>query len=109
MVNRESFFSIHDPRFTIHERRMSLRISNVRLSVEEPEALLPERLARILGVAPAALTRWRILRKSLDARNKHALQFVYTAEVSLPEDEARLAARATRTPHPLPPTHASHE
>jgi uncharacterized FAD-dependent dehydrogenase len=92
---------------------MSLRISNVRLGVDEPESLLPQRLAKILGVAPAALTRWRILRKALDARNKHTLQFVYTAEVSLPEDEARLAARASHpavridiyheTPFTLPP------
>jgi uncharacterized FAD-dependent dehydrogenase len=73
---------------------MSLRISNVRLSVDEPESALPERLARVLGLAPAALTRWRILRKSLDARNKNALQFVYTAEVALAEDEAGVVARA---------------
>jgi uncharacterized protein len=80
---------------------MSLRISNVRLGVDEPETLLPQRLARILGLSPAALTHWRILRKALDARNKNALQFVYTAEVSLPEDEASLAARAARTRHPV--------
>ncbi|HWG44846.1 MAG TPA: NAD(P)-binding protein [Gemmataceae bacterium] len=80
---------------------MSLRISNVRLSVDEPETLLPQRLARILGLSPTALTHWRILRKALDARNKHALQFVYTAEVSLPADEARIVAHASRTRHPV--------
>ncbi len=80
---------------------MALRISNVRLSVDEPEANLPARLARILGVKPEALGRWRILRKSLDARDKDALQFVYTAEVAVPEGEARLAALARRTSHPV--------
>src|SRR6516162_9382010 len=79
---------------------MALRISNVRLSVDEPEANLPARLARVLGVKPEALGRWRILRKSLDARDKDALQFVYTAEVTAPEDEARLLAHASCTPHP---------
>jgi uncharacterized protein len=79
---------------------MALRISNVRLSVDEPEANLPARLARILGVKPEALGRWRILRKSLDARDKDALQFVYTAEVSVAEGEARLAALARRGSHP---------
>jgi uncharacterized FAD-dependent dehydrogenase len=79
---------------------MSLRISNVRLSVDEPEAVLPERLARALGLAPGAVRRWRILRKSLDARDKDALQFVYTAEVVVAEDEARLLAKARRTAHP---------
>ena len=79
---------------------MALRISNVRLGVDEPEANLPARLARILGVKPEALGRWRILRKSLDARDKDALQFVYTAEVAVPEGEARLAALARRSSHP---------
>ena len=75
---------------------MSLRIANVRLSVDEPESALPAHLARILGVAPADLVRWRILRKSLDARVKDALQFVYAAEVSTSEDEERLMALARR-------------
>jgi uncharacterized FAD-dependent dehydrogenase len=64
--------------------------------VDEPEDQLPQRLARILGLAPAEVRRWRILRKSLDARNKDALQFVYTALVTLPADEARVAAWARR-------------
>jgi uncharacterized FAD-dependent dehydrogenase len=73
-----------------------IRVSNLRLSVDEPEAALPEHLAQALGVAPGALGRWRILRKSLDARDKQALRFVYTAEVALPEDETRLVELARR-------------
>ena len=71
---------------------MTLRISEVRLSVDEPESHLPERLAAVLGVSPGDLLRWRILRKALDARDKDALQFVYTAEVAAPEEEKLLAA-----------------
>jgi len=70
---------------------MSVRISNVRLSVEESEEALPGRLAAILGLAPEELPRWRILRKSLDARDKDALQFVYAAEVVLAESEVSSA------------------
>jgi uncharacterized FAD-dependent dehydrogenase len=69
---------------------MPLRISNLRLGLDEPESALPEHLARALGVAPAALGPWRILRKSLDARTKDALAFVYTAAIAPPEDEDRL-------------------
>jgi uncharacterized FAD-dependent dehydrogenase len=79
---------------------MSLRISDVRLSIDAPEAELPARLAGILGVAPAELTSWRILRKSLDARDKDALRFVYTVEVALPEGKDRLIGRARRAAHP---------
>jgi uncharacterized FAD-dependent dehydrogenase len=79
---------------------MPLRVSNVRLSIDEPEAALPGRLVRLLGLAPDELRGWRILRKALDARDKNALQFVYTAEVTVPGEEARLASLAARTAHP---------
>src|SRR3954469_1571816 len=72
-------------RRTSTETIMPVRIFNVRLGIDEPEAVLPDRLARILGLPPAAVRRWRILRKSLDARHRDALQFVYTAEIAVPE------------------------
>jgi uncharacterized FAD-dependent dehydrogenase len=70
---------------------MSLRVTNLRLALDEPETALPDHLVRVLGLHREELTRWRILRKSLDARDKSALQFVYTAEVTLAEDESRVA------------------
>ena len=75
---------------------MSIRIANLRLSIDEPESAVPSYLARALGIAPTALAHWRILRKSLDARVKDALHFVYTAEVSTNEDEDRLMTFARR-------------
>ncbi|MBI1347576.1 FAD-dependent oxidoreductase [bacterium] len=65
---------------------MSLRIANLRLSVEAPEAELPRLAARRLGVQPHDLLRWRILKKSLDARSARDLQFVYSATVDLPTE-----------------------
>jgi uncharacterized FAD-dependent dehydrogenase len=79
---------------------MPIRVSNLRLPLDEPESALAGRLARALGVVAGALGRWRILRKSLDARDKAALQFVYSAEVTPPEDEARLVAAASRAAGP---------
>lgn len=75
---------------------MPIRVANVRMSLDEIEAALPERIARVLGVRAADFVRWRILRKSLDARDKDALQFVYTAEVSVGDDEARVAELAKK-------------
>jgi len=62
---------------------MSLRISNLRLPVEAPETELPPLLARRLGVQTEDLLRWRILKKSLDARSSRDLQFVYSTVVDL--------------------------
>ena len=47
---------------------MPIRVANIRLGIDESEAALPERLARVLGLAPGEPLRWRILRKSLDAQ-----------------------------------------
>jgi len=69
---------------------MSLRVSNVRLGVDTDEAELPARLAAELGISPDDLQRWRILRKSLDARDPDDLAFVYAAEVTLPDEGAVL-------------------
>ncbi len=63
---------------------MGIRVSNLRLPVEEPEASLPNHLARALGVSASELTRWRIVRKALDLRDKRHLRFVYNFEVDLP-------------------------
>jgi len=72
---------------------MTLKISNIRLGLDESEASLPQKLAERLGVGADAIARWRILRKSLDARRRDEIRFVYAAEVELPADEAALARR----------------
>jgi uncharacterized FAD-dependent dehydrogenase len=73
---------------------MSIRVWNLRLGLHEAEAALPEHLTRALGIRPESMSRWRILRKSLDARRKDALQFVYSVEVACPEEEALIVAHA---------------
>ncbi|NLX95424.1 MAG: NAD(P)-binding protein [Rhodopirellula sp.] len=65
----------------------SLRIANIRTDVSEPEAQLPRRVAKRLGIREADVAWWRILRKSLDARSRYDLKFVYTVLVELPEGD----------------------
>src|SRR5579864_2138622 len=77
----------------ISKATMSLRVSNLRLSINAPEAALLERLSRVLGVRPGDVSSWRILRKSLDLRDKQAIEFVYAAEVQVPDEERFLSGR----------------
>jgi uncharacterized FAD-dependent dehydrogenase len=77
---------------------MPIRVSNVRLHLDEPEAELARHLARLLGLAPDALPPWRILRKSLDARDKDDLRFVYSAEVAVAGDRDVLTRARRRRP-----------
>ena len=72
---------------------MPLKISNLQLPVEQAEDALPGAIARALGVRVSDLIRWRIVRKSLDARSRDALKFVYSAVVELPDEERRTARR----------------
>ncbi len=63
----------------------------MRLYLNEEEAILPLKVADILGISPVSIQNLRILKKSLDARRKRKIHFVYTIEVSLPSaEEARL-------------------
>lgn len=73
---------------------MSLRITNLVTPVDLPEEELPALLARTLGVRPSEIQSWRILRKSLDARSRIDLKFIYSTEVSLADET--FAARTRR-------------
>jgi len=55
-------------------------------------------LARALGVPPTDIRHWRIVRKSLDVRDKKHLRFVYNFEVEVPKED-KVAAK--RRAHPL--------
>ena len=63
---------------------MPLRLTNLELPVKEPEEMLGKLIARRLGVKADEIGAWRILRKSLDARSRDSLRFVYTVTVAWP-------------------------
>ncbi|MCA9065902.1 MAG: FAD-dependent oxidoreductase, partial [Planctomycetaceae bacterium] len=65
---------------------MQLRISNVRIPVEIPEDQLAATVAARTGLRTDDLCSMRILRKSLDARQRDRLQFVYSVVAKLDDD-----------------------
>jgi uncharacterized FAD-dependent dehydrogenase len=73
---------------------MAIRVSNLRLSIDETESALVERLAAVLNVRQGDIARWRMLRKSLDTRDKRDPAFVYSAEVQVPADERQVVELA---------------
>jgi uncharacterized FAD-dependent dehydrogenase len=66
---------------------MSIKVSNIRLELEDPEDDLPAKIADRLQVAQGAILHWRILRKSLDARAHDDIHFTYSAAVDLAEED----------------------
>jgi len=83
---------------------MSVKISNIRLELDDPEEALPARAASRLGLGREAVLRWRILRKSLDARRYDDLHFIYAMEVEVPDEEAgRVRSRQDAAVQPFVP------
>jgi len=78
-----------------------IRLSKIRVGVDESEAALAGVIARSLALRPDDIRRWRILRKSLDARDKRDIAFVYSLEVVAGDDEARIVARAQSRSRPI--------
>jgi len=78
-----------------------LRLTEIKLPLDHPEAALPAAIVTRLGIAPDAVLRWNVFKRSYDARKRQAIHLIYTVDVEL-EDEAAVEARApahvTRTP-----------
>lgn len=63
---------------------MPLRITNILRPVEEPESELADYLMQRLKLRAGDILSWRILRKSLDARSRRSMKFVYSILVEFP-------------------------
>jgi uncharacterized FAD-dependent dehydrogenase len=75
---------------------MPLRLTNLELPVEESEERLRDLIAARMGLGVSEPITWRILRKSLDARSRDSLRFVYTVVASWPGEAEWLAKSAGR-------------
>ena len=68
-----------------------LRLSNLSLSLDAGEKELRALAAKKLAVPPSLISALRIVKKSVDARDKGDVHFVYSVDVALPQEEAVLA------------------
>jgi uncharacterized FAD-dependent dehydrogenase len=78
---------------------MPLRVSNLRVGLDDPDSALPEQLERFLGV-PARQLQWRLLRKSLDTRDKGDIRFVVSVAVETPDAAAVIARKSSQISGP---------
>jgi len=63
-----------------------IRIRDIFITLDEDEALLPEKCASILGISPGDILSWQIHKSSIDARKKSDIRFVYTVDISVSEE-----------------------
>lgn len=69
-----------------------LRVSGLRLSLDEETEKLPSMIARRLGTKLSDIIEWHIYKQSIDARKKGMIYFVYTVEVIV-KQEAYILSR----------------
>ena len=62
---------------------IKLRLTNLRLGLEEEENKLVRQAGRRLGVAEKQISALKIVKKALDARKADKLEFVYTVDLEL--------------------------
>lgn len=60
-----------------------LEIRNIKLKLEEDESELNAKIGKKLGIGPGDISIKKILRRSIDARNKADIEFVYNLLVDI--------------------------
>ncbi len=80
---------------------MMIRIRSIALPLEVDESALYEKSAKILGLRPSDLDALHLVRRSIDARKKGNIHYVYTVDVEVanPEDVVARAKNPNVTLH----------
>ena len=67
-----------------------LRASEIKLSLAQSERQLPLVLSRTLGIKSEEILSWSIYKKSIDARKKDLIHFVYSIDFQVENEESML-------------------
>ena len=70
-----------------------IRLNDLRLGLEEPTEALRDRAAKKLRMKPERIEEIKLLRRSLDARDKSDLHYVCSAAVTVRGSEELLVRR----------------
>lgn len=71
-----------------------IRISNIKIAPHKKQVkILQQEICRQLHIKPEQLLSWQIQKKSIDARKKDKMMFVYTVDAAIKANEAQIIAR----------------
>ena len=77
-----------------------LRINELKLPLNHPDAALRDAILARLGIADAELLDFAVYKRSYDARKKSAIALIYSIDATVADDKAVLAK--LRDPHVMP-------
>ena len=67
-----------------------IRLSQVKVSLGHETGDIKGKCAKMLRIAPEDIEEMRIIRKSIDARKKQEITYVYTVDLRIKQDEKRV-------------------
>ena len=67
-----------------------LRVPGIKLSIDEDEKRIKHKVTQKLRIKPNELISYRIYKKSIDARKKDAINFMYTVDVEVKDEQSIL-------------------
>ena len=79
-------------------KKIVLRLTEIKLDLDHPEAALKAAILRALGISEPELLGYRLRRRGYDARKSGEVVFVYTLDVEV-RDEATLLKRFHHSHH----------
>lgn len=71
---------------------MLFRIQDLRLHIDQDEAILKVKAAKALGISEDDILSYRIVKESIDARDKQNIFFHYTIDATLADDNRKFKA-----------------
>jgi uncharacterized FAD-dependent dehydrogenase len=74
-----------------------LRLTDIKLPIDHPPEALKSAILKRLKIPAAALKDFTIFKRGHDARNRSAIAYIYTVDVTLADEAAVLARRPTGT------------
>ncbi|MEO7067626.1 MAG: NAD(P)/FAD-dependent oxidoreductase [Rhodanobacter sp.] len=67
-----------------------LRLTDIKLPLDHPEAALAAAIIRRLAISPAALRSYTVFRRGYDARKRGAIVLIYTLDVDVADEDVLL-------------------
>lgn len=67
-----------------------LRMTQIRLNMDEPISVIPEKIRKKLNMKKLDISEWKIVKESIDARKKPDIKFTYTVDFAIKNEDAFL-------------------
>lgn len=71
-----------------------IRIDEISLTLQEDEAVLFEKIAKILGLEKKEIIGFSVVKKAIDSRDKRDILFVYSVDVEIEDPEGYFLQKA---------------